>query len=80
MPCEGLDLKSAVLMVRLWFHTQMHKTSHKCTTVEVQIKGFIYLLLLKLTTASGQVWFASATLHVGSPTVPVLCQKIIAGI
>lgn len=42
--------KSAVLMVRLWFHTQMHKMSHKCTAVEAQIKGF------KLTTASGQVW------------------------
>lgn len=56
VPCEGLDLKTAVLMVRLWFHTQMHKMSHKCTAVEAQIKGFIHLLLFKLTTASGQVW------------------------
>lgn len=61
-------------MVRLWFHTQMHKMSHKCTTVEAQIKGF------KLTTHQVRFGVASATLQVGSPTVLVLCQKIIAGI
>lgn len=66
--------KSAVLMVRLWFHTQMHKWVTNAQLWKHRLKA--------LNSLPHQVRFgvASATLQVGSPTVPVLCQKIIAGI